>query len=39
MREYERVYGAVIVGYPATDSGLPNRSLMARKGNEVTYID
>ena len=39
MREYERVYGAVIVGYPATDSGLPNRNLMARKGNEVTYID
>ena len=39
MREYERVYGAVIVGYPATDSGLPNRDMMAQKGNEVTYID
>ena len=39
MKECERVYGAVIVGYPATDSGLPNRSLMAQKGNEVTYID
>ena len=39
MREYERVYGAVIVGYPATESGLPNRNLMARKGNKVTYID
>lgn len=39
MREYERVYGAVIVGYPATDSGLPNRNSMAQKGNEVTYID
>ena len=39
MREYERVYGAVIVGYPATDSGLPNRNMMAQKGNEVTYID
>lgn len=37
MREYERVYGAVIIGYPA--DGLPNRSLMAQKGNEVTYID
>ena len=37
MKEYERVYGAVIIGYPA--NGLPNRNLMARKGNEVTYID
>ncbi len=37
MKESERVYGAVIIGYPA--SGLPNRSLMAQKGNEVTWID
>lgn len=37
MKENERVYGAVIIGYPA--SGLPNRSLMAQKGNEVTWID
>ena len=36
MKEYERVYGAVIIGYPA--AGLPNRNLMAQKGNEVTYI-
>ena len=39
MKENERIYGAVIVGYPATDSGLPNRNLMVQKGNEVTYID
>lgn len=39
MKEYERIYGAVILGYPATESGLPNRNLMAQKGNEVTYID
>ena len=39
MKEYERVYGAVIIGYPATESGLPNRHLMAQKGNEITYID
>jgi len=39
LREYERVYGAVIVGYPATDSGLPNRNMMAQNGNETTYID
>ncbi len=37
MKENERVYGAVILGYPAT--GLPNRSLMPQKGNEITWID
>ena len=36
MQENERVYGAVIVGYPA--SGLPNRRLMAQKGNEITFV-
>ena len=39
LKEGERVYGALIVGYPATDSGLPNRGLMAVRGNEVTWID
>ncbi len=39
MREDESVYGAVIIGYPATESGLPNRSLMSLRGNEVTWID
>ena len=39
MQEDERVYGAVIIGYPATDSGLPNRNPMSIKGNEVTWID
>ena len=39
MKADERIYGAVIIGYPATDSGLPNRDLMAQKGNEVTFID
>ena len=39
IKEDERVYGSVIIGYPASDSGLPNRSLMPQKGNEVTYID
>lgn len=37
MKENERVYGAVTVGYPA--DGLPNRCLMTQKGNEATYID
>ena len=39
MKENERVYAAVILGYPATESGLPNRSLMVQKGNEITCID
>ena len=39
MKEDERVYGAVSIGYPATESGLPNRNLMSLKGNEVTWID
>ena len=39
LKAEERVYGAVIIGYPATDSGLPNRNLMAQKGNEITFID
>ncbi len=39
MKEEERVYGAVIIGHPATDSGLPNRNRMTLKGNEVTWID
>lgn len=37
--EDERVYGAVIIGYPASESGLPNRKLMQQKGNVVTYIN
>ena len=39
MREDERIYGAVILGTPATETGLPNRNRMAMKGNEVTWID
>ena len=37
MKENERVYGAVIIGYPA--NGLPNRNRMPQKGNEITLID
>ena len=39
MKENERIYGAVIIGYPASGTGLPNRNLMVLKGNEVTWID
>ncbi len=37
MKKNERIYGAVILGYPA--GGQPNRNLMAQKGNEITFID
>ena len=36
MKENERVYGSVTVGYAA--SGLPERTPLPRHGNEVTYI-
>jgi nitroreductase len=39
LKEDERVYGSVIIGYPATTDSLPNRKLMPQKGNEVTYIN
>lgn len=39
LKENERVYGSVIIGYPATTDSLPNRKLMPQKGNEVTYIN
>jgi nitroreductase len=38
MKDTERVYGAVILGYPETENQLPNRTPLERKGNEVTYI-
>ena len=38
LKEEERVYGSVIIGFPATEDGLPNRSPREQKGNEVTYL-
>ena len=39
LKEEERVYGALAVGYADTASGLPDREPLKRTGNEVTYID
>ena len=39
LKEDERVYGAMIIGYPSSETGLPNRNPMTVKGNEVTWID
>jgi len=38
MRDEERVYASVAVGYPETLDGLPLRKPLDRKGNEVTWI-
>ncbi|MBR0385230.1 MAG: nitroreductase [Erysipelotrichaceae bacterium] len=34
----ERIYGSVALGYADTEDGLPVRTQVDRKGNEVTYI-
>lgn len=38
LKEGERVYGALAVGYPDTKDGMPVRNPLPRSGNEVTYI-
>lgn len=39
LGENERIYGALAVGYPDTEDGIPNRTPLPRTGNIVTYID
>ena len=38
LKENERVYASLVVGYAKSESGLPNRKPLPRKGNEVTFI-
>lgn len=38
LREDERVYGGITLGYADTPDGLPVRVPLDRKGNEVTFI-
>lgn len=38
MKEDERVYGSLIVGYPDTNDGKLLRKALPRKGNEVTWL-
>ena len=38
LADDERIYGAVSIGYPDTENGLPNRKALPRTGNPVTYI-
>jgi nitroreductase len=38
LREGERVYGGITLGYADTPDGLPVRTPLERKGNEVTFV-
>lgn len=39
LKDTERVYGGLTVGYPKSSDGLPNRKPLERTGNPVTFID
>ena len=38
LKESERVYASVAIGYADTESGLPNRAETPRIGNEVVFV-
>lgn len=38
MKDDERVYGSLIIGYPDTNDGKPLRKPLPRKGNEMTWL-
>jgi nitroreductase len=38
LKEGERVYASVAIGYADTESGLPNRTESPRVGNEVVFV-
>ena len=38
LKDNERVYASMVVGYPNSADGKPQRTTLPRKGNEVTYI-
>lgn len=38
LQEEERIYASLVVGYPDTEDGLPERKPLSRTGNKVTYI-
>lgn len=38
LKESERVYASVAIGYADTESGLPNRTVSPRIGNEVVFV-
>ena len=38
LKDDERVYASVAIGYADTESGLPNRAETPRTGNEVVFV-
>ena len=38
LKDDERVYASVAIGYPDTETGLPNRTESPRIGNSVIYV-
>ena len=38
LKDEERIYGAVAIGYPDTEDGMPMRTRLRHDGNPVTYI-
>ncbi|MBR4784550.1 MAG: nitroreductase [Fibrobacter sp.] len=38
LKDSERIYGSVAIGYADTESGLPNRKMPERVGNEAVFI-
>ena len=38
LKDDERVYASVAIGYADTESGLPNRTESPRTGNEVVFV-
>ena len=38
LKDDERVYASVAIGYPDTETGLPNRTESPRIGNEVVFV-
>ena len=38
LKDDERVYASVAIGYADTESGLPNRTEVPRIGNEVVFV-
>ncbi len=39
LKEDERVYAALALGYADSEDGLPNRKVQERNGNPVTFVD
>lgn len=39
LAEEERVFGAMILGWPDTEDGLPVRTALPRTGNRITFAD